>query len=210
MQLPFGTPNLSSSLRHLSLSEFRPTNHHITRCAFCISACCFHAHHSSMHFKILPRSSSSPLLSTYSPPSLSHKSYSTTAFCLNLHRTLRSIPVSSEQIASEASLSQAILPQLKKCPSDVYVMISQPGVNAVDFQDPFSAPHLQQKLMGEDERIRSSLIVSEVVGRFDSANLTKIVQDRCGARLLEIDASSKFGMAGHSREFWTCSAESDY
>lgn len=61
----------------------------------------------------------------------------------------------------------------------------------MDFQDPFSAPHLRQKLMKEDANIRSSLIVSEVVGEFNSANTSRTIQDRCGAGLLEVDASSK-------------------
>lgn len=65
-------------------------------------------------------------------------------------------------------------------------------MNALDFQDPFSAPHLRQKLMKEDENIRSSLIVSEVVGGFSSANLSRNIQDTCGASLLDVDASSKF------------------
>lgn len=61
----------------------------------------------------------------------------------------------------------------------------------MDFQDPFSAPNLRQKLMKEDENIRSSLIVSEVVGEFNSANISRTIQDKCGAGLLEVDASSK-------------------
>lgn len=68
-------------------------------------------------------------------------------------------------------------------------------MNAVDFQDPFSAPHLRQKLMREDTNIRSSLIVSEVVGKFDSASVSRLMQDKCGATLLEVDASSKSAMA---------------
>lgn len=64
-------------------------------------------------------------------------------------------------------------------------------MNAVDFQDPFSAPHLRQKLLKEDKNIRSSLIVSEVVGGLSSANISRIVQNTCGAGLFEVDASSE-------------------
>lgn len=71
----------------------------------------------------------------------------------------------------------------------------------MDFQDPFSAPHLRQKVMKEDENIRSSLVVSEVVGRLDSANFSRMVQDTCGASLLEIDASSKSTLAGNTKEY---------
>lgn len=108
--------------------------------------------------------------------------------------TLPSIPISFPRIVSEASISKALTLELQNCPSDVYVVISQPGVNAADFQDPFSAPHLRQKLMGEDKNIQSSLVVSDVVGKFDSANLSRMVQEKCEASLLEVDASSKSWM----------------
>lgn len=104
--------------------------------------------------------------------------------------TSSSIPISSPQIISEASLNKAVINQLQNCPSDVYVLVSQPGVNAADFQDPFSAPYLRQKLIGQDEEIRSRLIISDVVGNFDSASLGRILQDQCGVSLLEVDASS--------------------
>lgn len=108
--------------------------------------------------------------------------------------TLPSIPISSPRIASEASISKALTLELQKCPSDVYVVISQPGVNAADFQNPFSTPHLRQKLMGEDKKIQSSLVVSDVVGKFDFASLSRLLQGNCGASLLEVDASSKSSM----------------
>lgn len=129
---------------------------------------------------------------------------------LYLRSTLRSIPISSAQIASEASLNKAISQQLQKCPSEIYVIVSQPGVNAVDFEDPFSAPHLRQKLMKEDENIRSSLVVSEVVGGFDSANISTIIQHTCGASRLEVDASSKSANDLPTKEISPGCSESSY
>ena len=129
---------------------------------------------------------------------------------LYLRSTLRSIPISSAQIASEASLNKAISQQLQKCPSEIYVIISQPGVNAVDFQDPFSAPHLRQKLMREDENIQSSLVVSEVVGGFDSANISRNIQHTCGASQLEVDASSKSASGWPTRKILPGCSESNY
>ena len=123
--------------------------------------------------------------------------------------TLSSIPISSPRIVSEASISKALTLELQKCPSDVYVVISQPGINAADFQDPFSAPHLRQKLMGEDQNIQSSLVVSDVVGKFDSANISSMVQGNCGASLLEVDASSKSSMVLAPKEFRVYTGKSD-
>lgn len=150
-----------------------------------------------MRFKILHPSSSSQHLSMSSPYRPLNRPSGPSSH--SFHSQSPRVLISSPQIVSEASISKAITLQLQKCPSDVYIIISQPSVNALDFQDPFSAPHLRQRLSGDDTNIRSSLIVSEVVGRFDAANITRTLQDRCGARLLEIDGSSKSSMVACKR-----------
>jgi hypothetical protein len=105
------------------------------------------------------------------------------------------ILVSSPQIVSGPSINKEIALRLEACPSDIYVIVSQPGVNAVDFQGSVSAPHLRRKLSGDDRNIRSSLMVSDVIGKFDSTNLRRIVEEKCGATPLKIDASTgSFGI----------------
>ncbi|MCJ1262037.1 hypothetical protein MMC22_001906 [Lobaria immixta] len=93
-------------------------------------------------------------------------------------------------IISAASLSKTITSELRKCPSDTYVIVSQPGVNAADYHDRFSAPHMRQNIAGNNKNIRSSMTVPNVVGALDADSLSKEVQEKCGAEVLLVDASS--------------------
>ncbi len=146
-----------------------------------------------MPLKILHPSSSSPLLSK-----LSYTSNLTCWSCRSVN-LFPSILVSSPQIVSGPSINKEIALRLEACPSDIYVIVSQPGVNAVDFQGSVSAPHLRRKLSGDDRNIRSSLMVSDVIGKFDSTNLRRIVEEKCGATPLKIDASSTSTATGRKK-----------
>lgn len=97
---------------------------------------------------------------------------------------------SSPNLVSADHLRKTVIPQLTKCVSDTYVIVSQPSVEAADFEDGYSAPQLQQKMTGEDKSIRSSLSVTDVLGGVSAEELSMAIQDRCEARHLRIDASS--------------------
>ena len=70
-------------------------------------------------------------------------------------------------------------------------MVSQPGVNAADYGSRFSAPHLRKRIAGEDENVRSSFTVADVVGEMDTKRLVDVIGKKCGAGLMSVDASSK-------------------
>ncbi len=46
-------------------------------------------------------------------------------------------------------------------------------------------------MRGEDKTIRSSLAVKDVLGAMDAEDLSNLVQEKCEAGHLRIDASSK-------------------
>lgn len=81
--------------------------------------------------------------------------------------------------------------ELQKCPSDTYVIVSQPGVNAADFYNRHSAPHMRRMISGDNKEIRSSMAVTDVIGTLDPTEYKQVAQDTCGGRLLKIDISSK-------------------
>lgn len=101
------------------------------------------------------------------------------------------ILIPSSQIASSASIKAELTSLLEKCPSDTYVVISQPGVAATDYGSRFSAPHLRKRIAGEDRNVRSSFTVADVSGEIDSSELVRVVEKKCGAGLMSVDASSK-------------------
>ncbi|KAI4124616.1 MAG: hypothetical protein LQ347_005676 [Umbilicaria vellea] len=96
----------------------------------------------------------------------------------------------SSQIASATSITAQLTSQLEKCPSDTYVVISQPGVGAADYGSRFSSPHLRKRIAGEDEKVRSSFTVADVSGEIDLSELVRLVEKKCGAGLMSVDAST--------------------
>lgn len=70
-------------------------------------------------------------------------------------------------------------------------MVSQPGVKAADYDNRFSAPHLRKRIGGDDENARSSFTVADVFGEIDPNGLVRLVEKKCGAGLMSVDASSK-------------------
>lgn len=91
---------------------------------------------------------------------------------------------------SAEHLTQQIAVPLESCPSDTYIIVSQPGVEATDYTDLFSAPHLRQKMSGDGQDVRSRFTVKDVFGIVNADDLSAKIQQNCGAGHLRIDASS--------------------
>ncbi|MCJ1483605.1 hypothetical protein MMC06_003773 [Schaereria dolodes] len=96
----------------------------------------------------------------------------------------------SHQIASAASLSEQMLPELEKCLSDTYIVVSQPGVNAADYSNRLSMPHMRKAMLGNDKQIRSSFAVSDVLGVVVPNVWANVVKEKCTAEVLNVDAST--------------------
>lgn len=71
------------------------------------------------------------------------------------------------------------------------MIVSQPAVNAADYHDPQAAPRLGRNIGGENKNIRSSMTVSDVLGALDAESVSRHLQEKCGAEVVRIDASSK-------------------
>ena len=101
------------------------------------------------------------------------------------------ILASSPQIASAASIDKTISTELGKCPSDIYVIVTQPGASAEDYKSTHSSPYLSRLVSGQDKQIRSSFSVANVLGEIDVSALSRTLENRCGVGTLHVDASSK-------------------
>ncbi|KAL8924385.1 MAG: hypothetical protein Q9172_002732 [Xanthocarpia lactea] len=107
-------------------------------------------------------------------------------FMFSTSELLTSVP----QIALASTIQDIIVSQLSKCPSDTYIVVTQPGVHAEDYSDRYAASHLRRKVSGEDERIRSTMSVMDVLGDVDAEKIVEVVGDKCGAALLRVDAAT--------------------
>ncbi|RAL15634.1 Ac45/VOA1 transmembrane domain-containing protein [Aspergillus homomorphus CBS 101889] len=96
----------------------------------------------------------------------------------------------SAQLKTASSLLEDLSSKLSGCPSDYYVIASQPGVHSNDFSTLKSAPRLGAKLTGKDRTIRSKTIVNEVVGVLEARKVQELIEAECGAQSTIIDASA--------------------
>lgn len=71
------------------------------------------------------------------------------------------------------------------------MIVSQQAVNAADYHDPEAAPRLRRNIGGGNKNIRSSMTVSDVLGSLDADSVSRQLQEKCGAEVVRIDASSK-------------------
>jgi hypothetical protein len=99
--------------------------------------------------------------------------------------------ISSPQIVTASSLIETLSTNLEKCPSDTYVIVSQPRANAADFAVARSAPHLRKRISGDNENVRSSLSVTDVLGVVDTDLIQSSLEEKCQAGLMTVDASSR-------------------
>ncbi|KAL4935711.1 hypothetical protein BDV06DRAFT_121134 [Aspergillus oleicola] len=94
------------------------------------------------------------------------------------------------QLKSATTLLDDLSTTLKTCPSDYYVIASQPGVHSTDFASSKSAPRLGAKMTGKDKAIQSTMTVNEVAGVLETKQIQKILESECGTETTVIDASS--------------------
>ena len=97
----------------------------------------------------------------------------------------------NQHILSAVSLQKSIESQLRACPSDSYVLVSQPGASTEGYTNANPVPHMRAKLSGSEEKIRSRIIVDAVHGNIDVHSMSTLLQEKCGAAPMRIDASSE-------------------
>ncbi|KAH8698300.1 BIG/ATPase V1 complex, subunit S1, partial [Talaromyces proteolyticus] len=107
-------------------------------------------------------------------------------------------PSSSSSLKPATSVLDDVWENLKTCPSDYYIIASQPGVHAADYRGHRATPRLREKVLGKDKAIRSNVTVSEVTGILDPLSIGNGLRDECAAQVTEIDGSTghypaKFG-----------------
>jgi hypothetical protein len=104
----------------------------------------------------------------------------------------------SSNIQSADVLTTDIALTLSSCPSDYYVLISQPGVTKQSFIDSRKhAPYLASalsKTQGSGSSVRSSLTVSDVHGSVDADELAEVLKMQCGVSITSLTASKGSGI----------------
>ncbi|KAH0142532.1 BIG1-domain-containing protein, partial [Aureobasidium melanogenum] len=82
-------------------------------------------------------------------------------------------------VISAQSLQESVEHQLKGCPSNTYVVVSQPGISTNDLTVSKSTPHLRRRLSGKDDNVKSIFAAKNVVGDVDGMALVASITREC-------------------------------
>jgi len=89
------------------------------------------------------------------------------------------------QIQTDSQVLGSIKEFLSSCPTERYLLASQPNVHAADLRGCSSTPHLCRAL--SDETVSGQFRVAEVVGKIDIDSLTSLVKKACADRSIAVD-----------------------
>ena len=112
-----------------------------------------------------------------------------TSESVNLHRVGHST-ASDSGLRSASSLTSDVSYILSQCPTDIYVVVSQPGVKPSSYASGKTTPALSTRIRnGQQHGILSSSTIDEVVGKLDVESWHNILEKDCGAQIVEVDAA---------------------
>jgi hypothetical protein len=78
---------------------------------------------------------------------------------------------------------------LDACPSDTYIIVSQPTINVEDLSNFRAVPYLRKAM--SNKNMRTKIGISEVVGQVDPEYLKDYLVSNCQAAFISLDGSSK-------------------
>ncbi|KAF2452481.1 BIG/ATPase V1 complex, subunit S1 [Lineolata rhizophorae] len=103
---------------------------------------------------------------------------------------LASNGLNQTQIAASARIAARLSDTLSSCPSDSYVVVSQPQVAAADFEPRDAARHLGQRLADAGAEGNAAWTIRDVVGGLDAEEIAAEIERNCGARRMGVDVST--------------------
>jgi hypothetical protein len=100
---------------------------------------------------------------------------------------------SSRQLQRQEDVVDASLLFLDTCPSDTYLIVSQPGVRASDLSRSKAVPHLRK--MMSNNGVRTKFSVSEVSGLLHPDQLGRPITSKCGTLEMQLDPNRMLSLS---------------
>jgi hypothetical protein len=113
--------------------------------------------------------------------------------------TSRPSTFTTGQFASGSQVSSALAQSLEACQADAYILVQQPNVSGQDFSTENSAPHLRRRMTSSNDSTSSHATVPEVFGQIDVEALRMLLQQKCGASIVNVDASRMCKIGGRKQ-----------
>jgi hypothetical protein len=105
------------------------------------------------------------------------------------HRHRLLIQGADTEIAQAVDVTDRLTEALKDCPTKSYIVVQQHGVSPADYIDSHAAPQLSHYVGGSNQKIRSTMIIPEVISSTSKINkmatpaqsIADYIQQHCGA-----------------------------
>jgi hypothetical protein len=111
-----------------------------------------------------------------------------TSEAANLHNAGHSAN-SNSRLRAASSLTSDVSSILSQCPTDIYIIVSQPGVQPSSYASGKTTPALSTRMRdGKKQGIQSSSTIDEVVGNLNVESWHNLLEKDCGAYIVEVDA----------------------
>jgi hypothetical protein len=105
--------------------------------------------------------------------------------------TLSRLLASPSKLSTGSAITAEISSTLSTCPSDYYILVSQPGVSTADYASKDTTPALASRLSPKPQRaILSSVSVPDVAGPVDTVEISRNIASVCGAQVVDINTAS--------------------
>ncbi|KAI0397263.1 BIG1-domain-containing protein [Xylariaceae sp. FL0594] len=85
-------------------------------------------------------------------------------------------PATQDQLQSSSRVIESAKKLLSSCPTDHYLLVSQPNLNAAHLSSPATVPNLSKSL----NQAASSYSIAEVAGDVDLKSIAAYIQEKCG------------------------------
>jgi hypothetical protein len=89
------------------------------------------------------------------------------------------------QIASAGKVLEYTKEFLNECPSDVYIIVSQPGIDFAILEDNNAGSTLMEKLY-RDKTIKGRMAIPEVVGQLNSEAIIDFLKEKCATKVIDV------------------------
>ncbi|KAI8228469.1 hypothetical protein K4K57_007587 [Colletotrichum sp. SAR 10_99] len=116
------------------------------------------------------------------------------------------------QLQTESQVLKSVQDLLSSCPTDRYLVVSQPNANAADIRGPDGgdcrSPNLCRAISSKD--IRGVYSVAEVVGEVKVDSVAEYLHKACGSKKIEIDQTRLAPLGRDASERASTLADNDH
>ncbi len=95
---------------------------------------------------------------------------------------------SNKQLQLGTEVAKTTKDFLVSCPSDTYIIIYQPTINAADLSEWKNAPNLRRAVSNKD--VKARVVVPEVIDNLSPLELQNYIRSKCNGVVMKVDLSS--------------------